>query len=94
MNHVERPGCNTINRFDFVTVPVRRAAAKQAAAKPATVSAVNDLARLGFAIKQGEKLSDVTITVTDGAANVRGKIILAKEMAKQPSRMRIAWIPL
>jgi hypothetical protein len=88
-----RLALNLPNETLYVKSILAGTAAKPAAAKPATVSAANDFARSGFAPKQGEKLSEVTVTVTDGAASVRGKIIPANEGAKQPSRLRVFLVP-
>lgn len=66
--------------------------AKPATAKSATAPATNDFARNGVALKQGEKLSGITITLTDGAASVRGKVVLSKA-GKSPSRLRVHLVP-
>mgnify|MGYP002783972240 CR=1 FL=1 len=58
------------------------------ATKPAT-----DLARGGIQLKQGEKLSGAAITLVEGAASLRGKVIASKEGARLPSRLRVHLIP-
>ena len=65
------------------------AGASTAAAKPVA----NDLARLGAMLKSGEKLTGVTVTIADGAASLRGKILPAKDSGKLPARLRIHLIP-
>ncbi len=55
-------------------------------------SAANDLARSGVALKSGEKLSGVAITIAEGAASLRGKVA-AKAGAKLPSRLRVHLVP-
>ena len=58
-------------------------------AKPAT-----DLARSGVSLKQGEKLSGVTVTLAEGAASLRGKVTVSKEGVRLPSRVRIHLLPI
>ena len=60
-----------------------------AAKTPATTS---DLARAGALLKAGEKLSGVNVTITDGAASVRGKLEV-KPGGKFPSRLRVHLVP-
>ncbi len=64
-------------------VPARRGA-------PA---AVNKISRNGFALKQGEKLTGVKVTVAEGAASMRGKIGAEKDGALLPERLRVYLIP-
>jgi len=64
-------------------VPVRRGAA----------AAVNHISRYGLALKQGEKLAGVTVTVAEGAASLRGKVIAEKTGAQLPERLRVHLIP-
>ncbi len=64
-------------------VPARRGA-------PA---AVNNISRNGFAFKQGEKLTGVTVTVAEGAASLRGKVVAEKDGAKLPEKMRLHLVP-
>ncbi len=65
------------------TVPARRGA-------PA---AVNNLSRTGLALKQGEKLTGVIVTVAEGAASLRGKVAPEKAGARLPERLRVHLIP-
>jgi hypothetical protein len=64
-------------------VPTRRGA-------PAPV---NNISRLGLALKQGEKLTGVTVTVVEGAASLRGKVVAEKEGERLPERLRAHLIP-
>jgi len=56
-------------------------------------AAVNAISRDGVALKQGEKLSGVTVTVAEGAASLRGKLIAEKEGARLPERLRAYLVP-
>ncbi|MGH9837051.1 MAG: MSCRAMM family protein, partial [Blastocatellia bacterium] len=67
---------------------------------PASVSvrrgapaAVNHVSRDGLALKQGEKLAGVTVTVAEGAANLRGKVIAEKTGARLPEKLRAHLVP-
>jgi hypothetical protein len=57
------------------------------AAKPA------DVARNGFALKSGERVTGVTVMLADGAAGVMGKVVAAKESGSLPPRMRVHLVP-
>lgn len=59
------------------------------AAKPAAT----DLARLGAALKPGERLTGVIVTIADGAASLRGKVLPSKDGGKLPARLRVHLIP-
>src|SRR5262249_36735410 len=45
---------------------------------------VNNVLRDGLALKQGEKLSGITLTVAEGAASLRGKVVAEKEGERLP----------
>lgn len=60
---------------------------------PAPNNKTIDLSAGGVAVKQGEKVSDLTITITEGAAAIRGKVVAATEGASLPSRLRLHLIP-
>src|SRR5262249_2580597 len=51
------------------------------------------VSREGLALKQGEKRTDITVTVTEGAASLRGKIVAEKAGARLPERLRAHLIP-
>jgi hypothetical protein len=63
--------------------------AKGAASPPAS----NDIARNGVTLKSGEKLTGVTLTLSDGGASLRGKVVSEAAGARLPSRLRIHLIP-
>jgi hypothetical protein len=56
-----------------------------------------DMARNGIALKAGEKISGVTVTITEGAAGVSGKVAPAKAPAgdgsRLPARLRVHLVP-
>jgi hypothetical protein len=58
--------------------------------KPASAT---DIARGGFALKAGEKLSGLTVTIASGAASLSGKVVAAKEGTRMPSRVRVHLAP-
>src|SRR5262249_16526610 len=58
--------------------------------KPASAT---DLARGGFTLKAGEKLSGLTVTIANGAASLSGKVVAAKEGTRLPSRLRVHLAP-
>jgi hypothetical protein len=66
-----------------------------ASARGATArnSAPADVARSGIALKAGEKIAGVTVTVADGAAGLSGKVTPAREGSRLPMRMRVHLVP-
>src|SRR5262245_14942792 len=58
-----------------------------AAAKPV------DASLNGVDVKSGEKVSGVELTITEGAASLKGKIVPANENAKLSRRIRVHLIP-
>lgn len=52
-----------------------------------------DAARSPINVKSGEKVSNLEITIAEGAAAVSGKVIAANESQKLPARLRIHLIP-
>jgi hypothetical protein len=57
------------------TAPARRGAA-----------VVNDISRNGLALKHGEKLTGVTVIVSEGGATLRGKVVAEKEGEQLPAQ--------
>ncbi|MFN0109376.1 MAG: carboxypeptidase regulatory-like domain-containing protein [Blastocatellia bacterium] len=57
-----------------------------------TPTAKTDFARLGMALKVGEQLTGVAVTLTEGAASLRGKVT-AKAGGKLPAHLRVHLIP-
>ncbi|MDX2041515.1 MAG: carboxypeptidase-like regulatory domain-containing protein [Acidobacteriota bacterium] len=56
-------------------------------------SIVADLVRSGVVLKPGERLTGVTVAVTEGAASISGKLAAAREGEKLPQRARIYVVP-
>src|SRR5262249_60477241 len=56
-------------------------------------AAANNVSLNGLALKQGEKLSGVTVTVAEGAASLRGKVVAEKEGQRLPDRLRAHLVP-
>ncbi len=52
-----------------------------------------DAARSGLQLKQGERLTGLTITVAEGAAFITGKVLPAKEGQPIPSQVRVYLVP-
>jgi len=55
--------------------------------------AANNVSLNGLALKQGEKLSGVTVTVAEGAASLRGKVVAEKAGQRLPDRLRAHLVP-
>jgi hypothetical protein len=51
------------------------------------------LARDGISLKTGERISGLTVTLTEGAANVRGRIIIS-ESKQLPPGLRVYLVPV
>jgi len=52
-----------------------------------------DASQNGVEVKSGEKVSGVELTIAEGAASLRGKIVPTNENAKLPRRIRVHLIP-
>ena len=52
-----------------------------------------DAARNGVAVKTGERVAGMNITVAEGAAGVRGRVLPATEPARIPAALRLHLIP-
>jgi hypothetical protein len=52
-----------------------------------------DAAQNGVAVKTGERVAGMTITIAEGAAQVRGRVQTATEGARLPAAMRLHLIP-
>jgi hypothetical protein len=70
--------------------PAPAAASARGPARPATPI---DASRNGVTLKSGEKLTGLSLIVTDGAASLRGKVVAQVEGARLPSRLRVHLIP-
>ncbi len=66
-------------------------AVKSAAAKTASPGTV-DVGKLGLSLSSGEKIKDLLISVTDGAANVKGRVITDPNKILPP-RLRVFLVP-
>jgi hypothetical protein len=64
-----------------------------AGANSRRLASVTDVARAGLALKSGEKLSGLTVTIANGAGSIRGKVVAASEGARLPARVRIHLAP-
>ncbi|MGH9935807.1 MAG: carboxypeptidase regulatory-like domain-containing protein [Blastocatellia bacterium] len=68
------------------------------AAAPGRGSAIksaanNDVGRNGFTVKSGDKMTGVIVTITGGAASLRGKVAPEKEDSRLPARMLVHLTP-
>jgi protocatechuate 3,4-dioxygenase beta subunit len=52
-----------------------------------------DIASSGISLKAGERLSGVTVTVTEGAASLRGRVTPEKEGARLPAKLAVHLVP-
>ncbi len=73
------------------SVTMKSAAAKIATAKTALPATI-DVGKLGLSLSSGEKIKDLLISVTNGAANVKGRIVTDTNKILPP-RMRGYLIP-
>jgi hypothetical protein len=58
-------------------------------AKPEPIDAGRD----GIAVKSGERVRGLTISVQEGAASVRGRVVMAQAKATLPSRLLVHLVP-
>lgn len=63
------------------------------AAKPGRKSGLADAGRDGIAVKSGERVTGLTITLQEGAASVRGRVVMVQDKATLPSRLRVHLVP-
>ena len=52
-----------------------------------------DVAQNGLAVKSGEKITGVEVTIAKDAASLKGKVVPANETSKLPRRVRVHLIP-
>jgi hypothetical protein len=76
-----------------ITTPAAVSSPAGARGAAARNSSPADVARSGIALKAGEKIAGVTVTVADGAAAVSGKVSPAKEGSRLPARLRVHLVP-
>jgi len=55
--------------------------------------AAGDAGRNGFSVKAGQRVSDVTVAVAEGAASLRGRVVPEKDGTALPERLRVHLIP-
>ncbi|HEX8999636.1 MAG TPA: carboxypeptidase-like regulatory domain-containing protein [Blastocatellia bacterium] len=88
----------TLNRLQplryrlALNLPNENLYVKSIAVKAATPAA-GDLARNGVTVKQGEKLTGVTVTLAEGAASVRGKVQINPPETPLPPAVHILALP-
>jgi len=74
----------------LIAAPVAAAGQPSAGAKSA---ANKDVGRNGLAVKSGDRVAGLIVTVSDGAASLRGKVTAGKPGARLPERLRVHLIP-
>ena len=52
-----------------------------------------DAARNGLSVKSGDRITGAIVTLTEGAASLRGRVVPATEGARLPDRLRLHLIP-
>ena len=52
-----------------------------------------DAARNGFALKSGDKITGLVVTLGEGAAGLRGKVVTGEENKPPPGKMRVHLVP-
>jgi hypothetical protein len=77
----------------FVRSIILGPAAKTIAASRNAPNPTADLSRGGVLLKQGEKLTGVTVTVAEGGAGLRGQIVAEKTGPRLPARLRAHLVP-
>lgn len=53
----------------------------------------NDVAGAGLAISTSQRVTDVTVTIAEGAAALRGKVVPASEGARLPAQLQVHVVP-
>jgi hypothetical protein len=76
-----------------ITAPAATSPPAGARGAAARNSAPADVARSGIALKAGEKIAGVTVSIADGAAAETGKAPPAKEGSRPPARLRVHLVP-
>jgi protocatechuate 3,4-dioxygenase beta subunit len=56
-------------------------------------SEARDAARNGVTVKSGEQVQGLTVTLAEGAAGLRGRVVQATEGARLPDRLRLHLVP-
>ncbi|MCI0392889.1 MAG: carboxypeptidase-like regulatory domain-containing protein [Acidobacteria bacterium] len=79
--------------FYLKTITWPRNAPARRGATATKTAAESDMSRNGFALKQGEKLAGVKVTIAEGAASLRGEVVSERANAKAPESLRVHLIP-
>jgi Carboxypeptidase regulatory-like domain len=64
-----------------------------ASARGTTPSSGADIGRSGVMLKSGEHASGITVTIAEGAANLRGRVTHEKEGARLPAKLVVYLVP-
>lgn len=64
----------------------------EAGAKPATAKSTANVPRDGVVVSAGERVSNISVTLTDGAATLKGRVTLPKG-EQLPARLRFYLVP-
>lgn len=54
---------------------------------------LSDVASRGLTVKAGERVSDLTVTIAEGAASLSGKVVTASEREALPQNLRVYLVP-
>jgi hypothetical protein len=60
---------------------------------PAASKRQNDVMSAGLPLRSGQRATDLTVTLAEGAAGLRGKVVTASEGKSLPARLRIHLVP-
>ena len=60
---------------------------------PAAPKQQNDVMSAGLALSSGQRASELTVTLAEGASGLRGKVVPASEGTSLPSRLRVHIVP-
>jgi hypothetical protein len=60
---------------------------------PAASKQQNDVMSAGLPLSSGQRATDLTVTLAEGAAGLRGKVVAASESTSLPARLRIHIVP-
>ncbi|HKP86269.1 MAG TPA: carboxypeptidase-like regulatory domain-containing protein [Blastocatellia bacterium] len=60
---------------------------------PAPARPAIDVARNSLAVKSGQRISGLSVTISEGAAAIKGKVVAASEGAQLPAGLRLHLIP-
>jgi hypothetical protein len=60
---------------------------------PAASKQQNDVMSVGLPLSSGQRATDLTVTLAEGAAGLRGKVVPASEGTSLPARLRVHVVP-